>query len=435
MPASGDVEGRRPWRWTAPLAVLGIAGGLAVSGATVKAVASPEARLERRIGQVAASDPLLAPLYASRDNRPLWLAGGAVDRERTRLLADLFGRGPTHARPGDWAGRLGAVVTLPPAQAEMEMSRLLAAYAADLRRPAKGSAPIFVDPTLPPAEADLRPVFEADDQASLAAALEGLERLNPIYDGLRAAYRAKPDRRLAINMERTRALPADLGERFVLVDVASSQLWLYEQGRAVHRMKAVVGEVAQPTPMIVGRLRHTVLQPYWNIPEDLARTRFSRLALTQGPATLKAAGIQALSDWTPDAREIAPEAIDWRAVASGKASQRLRQAPGPGNMMGAAKFMLPNALGIYLHDTPDKAAFSRANRTLSAGCVRVEDADLLFRWLHGADRARFSDGRPEQIVPLRAATPVYILYLTARPEGGAVVRGPDIYGWDRAAEA
>lgn len=95
------------------------------------------------------------------------------------------------------------------------------------------------------------------------------------------------------------------------------------------------------------------------------------------------------------------------------------------------KFMFPNALGVYLHDTPDRSAFGGSQRTLSSGCVRLEDADRLWRWLHGFAPQAVGTGVPEQAVSLPDPVPVYILYLTVRPDGrGAVARAGDPYGLD-----
>jgi murein L,D-transpeptidase YcbB/YkuD len=93
--------------------------------------------------------------------------------------------------------------------------------------------------------------------------------------------------------------------------------------------------------------------------------------------------------------------------------------------------MLPNRLGIYLHDTPNKANFQLLERRLSSGCVRVEDAQRLSRWLFGGKVVRPSGPAPEQNVDLPEPVPVYITYLTAVPKagGGALFR-PDVYRRD-----
>ena len=63
----------------------------------------------------------------------------------------------------------------------------------------------------------------------------------------------------------------------------------------------------------------------------------------------------------------------------------VRQRPGPANSLGQFKFDLPDGDGIYLHDTPKKELFAQEERNLSHGCVRLEDAPRLARWLLGKD--------------------------------------------------
>src|SRR5690606_35207830 len=75
---------------------------------------------------------------------------------------------------------------------------------------------------------------------------------------------AAGDAALAVaNLERARALPAHLGRRFILVDVAAQRLWLYEDGVATTTMKVVVGEPAHATPAMAGTMRYAVFNPYW----------------------------------------------------------------------------------------------------------------------------------------------------------------------------
>lgn len=137
-----------------------------------------------------------------------------------------------------------------------------------------------------------------------------------------------------------------------------------------------------------------------------------------------------LSDWSAKAAPVTPADVDWPAVASGRQLLRVRQRPGPANMMGGMKFMLPNELGIYLHDTPDRHLFDADQRTFSAGCVRVEKPERLAQWLlAGAAPAEPPEG-PEQRVDLREPVPIYITYLTASPGLDEPAFRKDVYGRD-----
>ena len=136
------------------------------------------------------------------------------------------------------------------------------------------------------------------------------------------------------------------------------------------------------------------------------------------------------SDYSDQARKLDPASIDWASVAKGDTIVGLRQRPGPQNSMGAVKFMLPNELGIYLHDTPNKALFASSQRTFSAGCVRVEDYRRLAQWLYQRRGVGPKGDASEQAVDLPAPVPVYITYFTALPEGQSVATRSDVYGRD-----
>jgi murein L,D-transpeptidase YcbB/YkuD len=127
-----------------------------------------------------------------------------------------------------------------------------------------------------------------------------------------------------------------------------------------------------------------------------------------------------------------PEGVDWAAVAAGRENVWVRQLPGGDNMMGDVKFMLPNQLGIYLHDTPRKSDFARSNRMLSSGCVRVEDARRLARWIFRGGTIFDGNLTPDKRVDLPEPVPVYITYLTAVPEAGEIRFQKDVYKRDPA---
>ena len=194
-------------------------------------------------------------------------------------------------------------------------------------------------------------------------------------------------------------------------------------------MRVIVGEAAQQTPMMAGMVRYAVLNPYWHVPSDLARTRLSPRVLSEGLIYLHNKGYEIVSDWSRTPKIISVESIDWRAVAAGKVEVKVRQRPGPLNGMGEVKFMFPNDLGIYLHDTPGKALFQKAERTFSAGCVRLENAAGLKRLILG-DTPLSASTKPEQFVPLLRPVPVFLAYLTAYPQDGKIIERPDVYKRD-----
>ncbi|HYI42212.1 MAG TPA: L,D-transpeptidase family protein, partial [Sphingomicrobium sp.] len=228
--------------------------------------------------------------------------------------------------------------------------------------------------------------------------------------------------------------PSDEHARYILVDVGAARLFLFEDGEIKDSMKAVVGAPETATPMMAAKLRYASVNPYWNLPPDLVQSLIAPRVLAGGLTYLEERGYQVLSDWTEEASLVDPATVDWQAVADGREELRVRQLPGGANAMGNVKFMFPNDFGVYLHDTPDKALFQEANRQFSSGCVRLEDAPRLARWLFG--RTLRTGSTPEQRVDVPDPVPVYITYLTAMPEaGGRIAFQADVYNRDAAQMA
>jgi murein L,D-transpeptidase YcbB/YkuD len=262
-------------------------------------------------------------------------------------------------------------------------------------------------------------------------AAHGLKADGVAGKGTIAALNRDPglyDRKLALNLDRARLLPGP-GVRHIEVNVAAQRLIYYRDGAEVGQMKVVVGKPSEQTPMLAGMMRYATLNPYWNVPSDLVHRRIVERVLKG--ATLQKLGFEALSDWSANAQVLDPGTIDWQAVAAGRQELRVRQLPGPSNAMGKVKFMFPNDLGIYLHDTPERELFAKPVRQFSSGCVRVENAALLGEWLFGRPLLAETSA-PEQHVPLPEPVPVYLTYLTAEPRDGGVAYLEDGYGRDGA---
>jgi murein L,D-transpeptidase YcbB/YkuD len=201
------------------------------------------------------------------------------------------------------------------------------------------------------------------------------------------------------------------GGRYVLVDAASARLFMIEGGRVQDSMRVIVGKPAAATPALKSMLHYATLNPFWNVPTDLAQTLIAPRVLKDGIAYLTERNYEVVSKFGADAKVLPPDSVDWEAVAAGRSEVYVRQRPGPANSMGQMKFDLANAGGIYLHDTPKKELFAQAERNLSNGCVRLEDAPRLARWLLGNDPPPPGSAAPEQHVALPRSVPITITYL------------------------
>jgi len=178
---------------------------------------------------------------------------------------------------------------------------------------------------------------------------------------------------------------------------------------------------------------YIVYNPYWNAPDHLVR-KIAQNYLTMGDKYLKSRGYQVMADWTSGAAVVPSDQVNWKAVATGKEQIRIRQKPQDDNSMGDLKFPFPNTLDIFLHDTPHKEYFAKANRNLSNGCVRLEDARRFGRWLLGTEPT--PPGTDAEIqVQLPRGVPIYLTYTTAQVKDGKIAYFADPYRLDPSRAA
>jgi murein L,D-transpeptidase YcbB/YkuD len=430
----------KPLRGARPLNRLFVIG-LAATAASVP-LAGPVAPASAA-ALAPANDGEIGAFYRARGGAPLWLAptSGAAAQQLISLLATSQA---DHLNPKryDERGLQRAVADAraggPAVQrAEAMLSQAFVAYADDQRHDPGGI--IYVDPQLKPTPPSAAELLGAAARApSLSDYVQNMGWMSPIYAKLRAAiasrvYSNDAQRRLLeLNLERARALPAG-GGRYVIVNPPAARLYMYENGQVVDSMRVVAGRpdpVAQ-TPMMNAFIRYVALNPYWNSPPDITSRKLAPTILKEGRAYFTKRGYDLVDHFGPDAHVLNPMSVDWRAVAAGRLQVNLRQRPGPANSMGKMKFMFPNAQGIWLHDTPEKEKIDDAARLQSNGCVRLEAASRLERWLFDGRPPNPKGARPEQKVDLPAPVPLYITYLTAVPSGTSIVYFDDFYGKDR----
>jgi murein L,D-transpeptidase YcbB/YkuD len=397
---------------------------------------------------IAAPAPLaeddVTAFYNSYNPQPIWTRGGLNEAAVAQLIAilqrapfDGFAEGPQLAAQVQSAvaeARSGNSAAM--AEAERALSRAWVRYVQALKQPTRGM--IYAYPVLKPQGSGTAQILlTASAAPSLEQHLVSVSAVSPIYAQLRdtafaegqASGNMTPDPRLLANLERVRSLPAKA--RFLLVDSGSSMLTLYQDGQAVDSMKVITGTQELPTPLIASVMYYITYNPYWHAPDHLVRKTIAPNVIHLGLSYFKSHGYDVIDEWSESANVIDPKSVDWKAAAAGTVHLKIRQAPGPLNSMGILKFPFPNPEDIYLHDTPDHSKFALAKRNLSNGCVRLEDARRLGRWLLGQDPA--SPGtEAETRVQLPQGTPIYLTYITAQVKDGKLSYLPDVYGWDSA---
>lgn len=302
------------------------------------------------------------------------LRAGVIEYARAQHGLSL----PARSRPAAWGE------APPPYDAAAELDAALA----------RGQFRPWLDSQPPPS-----PLYRALQQA-YAAALAGPQA---------GASGAVTPALLRANLERLRWLPREEPATRVDVNIASATLIYVVDGQPKLTMRTASGKPGDETPMLTSKIDAIVLDPPWNVPEAIAANELT----PKGPEYLAEHGFV-----TNDAG-------------------RLVQQPGPGSALGLVKFEFANPYAVYLHDTPSKAAFDKAGRAVSHGCVRLERAmdlaNLLLANEPGWSPERVADVVASQqttTVKLHTPVPVRLLYMTAVPSAGGIAVLPDIYGWD-----
>jgi murein L,D-transpeptidase YcbB/YkuD len=246
-------------------------------------------------------------------------------------------------------------------------------------------------------------------------------------------------RQIRVNLERWRWLPRFMGQRYIAVNIPGYELEVVENGQVAQRMRVVVGKTERPTPVLGGTITYLELNPYWHIPPTIAQKDILP-KVKQDPDYLVRQRIRVFESWQDRAAEIDPLSIDWSRVEPTHFPYKLRQEPAPFNSLGQVKFMFPNQMSIYLHDTPSRELFHRDTRNFSSGCVRLEKpkelADYLLKRDPNWDGEKLSaalQALQPKVVLLKEPIAVYLLYWTAWvDDAGKMQFREDIYTKDDA---
>ena len=411
---------------------------LMISAAPAIAASSPSTSI------VAASpNATIAAFYASRHGAPLWLSQGADSAAARELISvlqraplDGLASGPALAMQAQTLIGRGAL-----ASADQLLSAAWIEYVQTLQRPPSGM--VYADSWVRPRRDSAATILaRASTAPSLAAHVRSVSSGNPVYAELREtawgamqANGGQVDPRVLASLDRVRDMPFQ--KRYIMVDAASARLFMIEDGRIVDQMKVIVGKSSAQTPMLASTIYYATLNPYWHVSGDMIRSLIAPNVLQQGMPYLKSHGYQVMAADAPDGPDaplLDPSKVDWRAVLNGEMQIKVRQLPGPANSMGRMKFGFPNAYDIYLHDTPSKELFASDDRDLSHGCIRLEDAERLGRWLMQRD-PEIASRAPEQNVALPTPVPIYVTYMTAQADGGQLTFADDPYGKDSGRSA
>ena len=250
-----------------------------------------------------------------------------------------------------------------------------------------------------------------------------------------AALNKPPAQRLLqvrINLERLRWLNAQRDDYLLLVNIAGASVRLYRGDEIIWESRVQTGRPSRPTPALISSIDRITLNPSWTMPPTIVRED-ALPQIRSNPNYLQEKNLQVLD---LQGRPLDPSQLDW----SNPSGVMLRQPPGPTNPLGQVVFRLDNPFAIYLHDTPSQDQFAKSSRSVSSGCVRVENAaqlaDLLLTSADAEQRAlllSLQESDETREVRLPGGPQLIIAYWTAEAGAdGRTVLLQDPYNLDPA---
>jgi L,D-transpeptidase YcbB len=367
---------------------------------------------------------LLRRFYAGHGFEPVWTTRQA---QADSLVGVVLRAGDHGLAPERFHAKLlRQTATLPPLDGELLLSDAFLSYADALARGAMPVEDRRDDEALTPGPIDVAAALDAAiDSPDPAAVIEALAPTTPTYQALRQALqdycsdtpasdKAMPNRlrEIVVNLERERWLPRQLPADRVWVNVADEGLVFYRADQPILFTRVIVGQDVKEnqSPEFRATIDGIVFNPPWTIPGDIATNEILP-KLTHDPNYLKRNNMVMLPNGG------------------------LQQLPGPEAGLGQIKFDMANRFDVYLHDTPDKYLFSRDNRRISHGCIRVQNprelATLLMQQPIDTINQAIATGGTNRS-SLAVPVPVFVVYQTAFLEAGTLQFRPDIYNRDAA---
>lgn len=234
---------------------------------------------------------------------------------------------------------------------------------------------------------------------------------------------------IIVNLERWKWFPRQMGKEYLIINIPDYRLSLVKNQDTLRTHKVIVGRAKRKTPVLSSKLAQAVFNPTWTVPPTILREDVI-------PAILKDRNYLAQTNIKLyDRNGNFVPASNWRL--SNAKSYRYVQSPGTFNSLGMVKLTFPNRFSIYLHDTNHREFFTKSERSLSSGCVRVDNPLELTEYL--LDDATYWNlekitetlqSEKTKQINIKKEVFIHILYWTAWSEKNTLIFRDDIYNLD-----
>jgi murein L,D-transpeptidase YcbB/YkuD len=231
------------------------------------------------------------------------------------------------------------------------------------------------------------------------------------------------------NLERWKWFPKEMGKEYLIVNIPDYKLTLVKNNDTIRTHKVIVGRDKRPTPVLSSRLSNVILNPTWTVPPTILKEDVIP-AISRNRSYLAQTNIIV---YDTNGNEVS--ANDWKLSSAKR--YRYVQSPGTFNSLGMVKFSFSNPFSIYLHDTNHRDFFGKQKRSLSSGCVRVQNPLELAEYLLGDETnwniekiTEILVSRKTKHIKIQKEVDIHILYWTAWSENNSLIFRDDIYNLD-----
>ena len=227
--------------------------------------------------------------------------------------------------------------------------------------------------------------------------------------------------------------------KYIWVNAAGNLLELIDGDKVKITSRVICGKPKTRTPVLSSVISSLITYPQWVPPPSIVGKEILP-AVKKNPGYLARKGFSLLDK---NGDEVDPYTVDWSRYGN-NIPYRIVQGSGDANALGIMKFVFDNKYSVYLHDTNQRYLFANAMRSLSHGCVRVQEWEKLAFYIlqnesmdAGSGAAKIDSVKTwlkykqKRSIPIRNKIPVYIRYITCAGQNGNIVFFDDVYGEDK----
>jgi L,D-transpeptidase YcbB len=247
--------------------------------------------------------------------------------------------------------------------------------------------------------------------------------------------------RIAISMDRYKMLPEKMPSQYIWVNASSNFMEVIDGNEVKLTSKVICGKAKTRTPVLSSSISSIITYPQWVPPPSIVAKEILP-AVKRNPGYLARKGFSLVNG---KGEEVDPYSVDWSKYSKG-IPYRIVQGSGDANALGVIKFVFDNKYSVYLHDTNQRYLFSNSMRSLSHGCVRVQEWEKLAWYMLQNDSLKsrgesytptdsvktWLANKKKRTISLKNKIPVFIRYITCEGKDGNIIFYDDVYAEDKS---